>query len=102
MQPASEGDVSGADKYNILRSMYERRLRSVAATISRTLTSAAASNMPGALGAGAGATGPGAQQLPVRVASMIEAALHNEREEEILRLQEELAAKENELARLQS
>ncbi len=88
--------------------MYERRLRSVAATITKTLSATAGGGADGAAAAAAAAAGSGTggpldgSSAPVRVARIIDAALSNDREEEILRLQEELAAKETEVTRLQS
>ncbi len=114
-QGPSPGDP---DKYNVLRGMYERRLRSVAATVTKALSNSAAleatsssfsaaasaaggGGVGGGGGGGGGASGAPAQQLPLRVAHIIDSALSNEREEELLRLQEELASRDSEASKMQ-
>lgn len=83
--------------------MYERRLKAVAATITQTLADAAL--QPGQqrpnVQSRRSSTDP-ASLVSARTAHIIEHALTNEREEEILRLQDELASKELELSRLQT
>lgn len=105
------------NKYDVLRSIYERRIKSLTATITKTLAGAASGSTPlPPAAAAAGGPAPstnnadGSQDgsssssastaAAYRVARIIEAVVSGEREEELIRLQEEVSVRDAELAAL--